>query len=142
MADGECIDHARLVVNAGTNVRWANDGETNTAIQFGAGAVPDLGDGLLQIAPGASISHRFDQPGTFNYQCSDGEDGSVQEAQILVEPSDSVRGKKENNILFLEGSFNLPRGTSLDGWMVFDIPEGTEIKNLRWRAGDSITVRF
>jgi hypothetical protein len=42
----------------------------------------------------------------------------------------------------LEGSFNLPRGTSLDGWMVFDIPEGTEIKNLRWRAGDSITVRF
>ena len=142
VADGECIDHARLVVNAGTNVRWANDGETNTAIQFGAGAVPDLGDGLLQIAPGASISHRFDQPGTFNYQCSDGEDGSVQEAQILVEPSDSVRGKKENNILFLEGSFNLPRGTSLDGWMVFDIPEGTEIKNLRWRAGDSITVRF
>jgi len=142
VADGECIDHARLVVNAGTNVRWANDGETNTAIQFGADAVPDLGDGLLQIAPGASISHRFDQPGTFNYQCSDGEDGSVQEAQILVEPSDSVRGKKENNILFLEGSFNLPRGTSLDGWMVFVIPEGTEIKNLRWRAGDSITVRF
>jgi hypothetical protein len=31
---------------------------------------------------------------------------------------------------------------SLDGWMVFDIPEGTKIKNLRWRAGDSITVRF
>ncbi len=144
VSNGECIDHARLVVNAGTNVLWTNRGETDTAIQFGAGEVPGFGDGLVQIAPGGSISHRFDQPGTFNYQCSggDGGDGSVQEAQILVEPSDSVRAKKENNILFLEGSFNLPRGHSLDGWMVFDIPIGTEIKNLRWRAGDSITVRF
>ena len=144
VAGGQCTDHSRLVVSAGTNVLWTNRGETNTAIQFGAGVVPDLGDGLIQIAPGGSISHRFDQPGTFNYQCSggDGRDGSVQEAQILVEPSDSVRAKKENNILFLEGSFNLPRGTSLDGWMIFDIPIGTEIKTLRWRAGDSITVRF
>jgi len=144
VSNGECIDHARLVVNAGTNIVWTNRGETDTAIQFGAGEIPGLGDGLVQIAPGGSVSHRFTQPGTFNYQCSggDGGDGSVQEAQILVEPSDSVRAKKENNILFLEGSFNLPRGHSLDGWMVFDIPIGTEIKNLRWRAGDSITVRF
>ena len=141
VADGECTDHARLVVNAGTNVQWTNRGETDTAIQFGAGEVPGLGDGLVQIAPGGSVSNRFDQPGTFDYQCSGG-DGSVQEAQILVEPSDSVRAKRENNILFLEGSFNLPRGTSLDGWMIFDIPIGTEIKILRWRAGDSITVRF
>jgi len=141
VADGECTDHARLVVNAGTNVQWTNRGESGTAIQFGAGAVPGLGDGLVQIAPGGSVSNRFDQPGTFEYQCSAG-DGSVQEAQILVEASDSVRDKKENNILFLEGSFDLPRGTSLDGWMVFEIPKGTEIKNLRWRAGDSITVRF
>ena len=141
VSNGECIDHARLVVNAGTNIVWTNRGETDTAIQFGAGEVPGLGDGLVQIAPGGSVSSRFDQPGTFDYQCSGG-DGSVQEAQILVEPADSVRAKKENNILFLEGSFNLPRGHSLDGWMVFDIPIGTEIKNLRWRAGDSITVRF
>jgi len=144
VSNGECIDHARLVVNAGTNIVWTNRGETDTAIQFGAGEVPGLGDDLVQIAPGGSVSNRFDQPGTFDYQCSggDGGDDSVQEAQILVEPSDSVRAKKENNILFLEGSFNLPRGHSLDGWMVFDIPIGTEIKNLRWRAGDSITVRF
>ncbi|MCH9016589.1 MAG: hypothetical protein IIB89_02330 [Chloroflexi bacterium] len=138
---GECIDHSRLVVNAGTNVLWTNKGDTGTGIQFGPGVLPGLGDSLLQIAPGGSISYRFDQPGTFNYQCSGGE-GPPQEAQILVEPADSVRGKKENNILFLEGSFNLPKDTAIDGWMVFDIPIGTEIKNLRWRAGDSITVRF
>jgi len=139
---GECTDHSRLVVNAGTNVQWTNRGDTNSAIQFGPGVLPDLGVDLLQIAPGASITHRFDQPGTFNYQCSGGEDGSPQPAQILVEPADSVRENKENNILFLEGSFNLPKGTSIDGWMLFDIPKDTKIKNLRWRAGDSITVRF
>jgi hypothetical protein len=59
-----------------------------------------------------------------------------------VEAADSVRDKQENNILFLEGSFNLLKNTSIDGWMVFDIPIDTKIKNLRWRAGDSITVRF
>ena len=139
---GECTDHARLVINAGTNVQWTNRGDTNSAIQFGPGVLPDLGVELLQIVPGASITHRFDQPGTFNYQCSGGGDGPPQPAQILVEAADSVRDKKENNILFLEGSFNLPKDTSIDGWMVFEIPIGTKIKTLRWRAGDSITVRF
>ena len=139
---GKCTDHSRLVVNAGTSVQWTNRGETVSAIQFGPGVLPDLGVDLLQIAPGASITHRFDQPGTFNYQCSGGGDDAPQPAQILVEPADSVRDKKENNILFLEGSFNLPKGTSIDGWMLFDIPIDTKIKNLRWRAGDSITVRF
>lgn len=138
---GECADHPRLVVNAGTNVQWTNAGDTDSAIQFGPGVLPDLGDSLLQIAPGASISHRFDQPGTFNYQCSGGE-GSPQPAQILVEAADSVRDKRENNILFLEGSFELPKDTSIDGWMVFEVPIDTKIKTLRWRAGDSITVRF
>ena len=139
---GECTDHARLVVNAGTNVQWTNRGDTNSAIQFGPGVLPDLGVDLLQIAPGASIAHRFDQPGTFNYQCSGDKGDAPQPAQILVEAADSVRDKQENNILFLEGSFNLLKNTSIDGWMVFDIPIDTKIKNLRWRAGDSITVRF
>ncbi|MCH7737875.1 MAG: hypothetical protein IH872_10820 [Chloroflexi bacterium] len=138
---GECTDHARVVVNAGTNVQWTNAGDTGSAIQFGPGVLPDLGDKLIEIAPGGSVSHRFNQPGTFDYQCSGG-DGPAQQAQILVEAADSVRGKKENNILFLEGSFNLPKDTSLDGWMIFEIPIGTKIRILRWRAGDSITIRF
>ncbi len=138
---GECTDYARVVVNASTTVRWWNSGDTESSIQFGPGATTRLGNDLLELSPGEEVSTRFDQPGTFSYQCS-GEDGDVQQAQILVEEANSVREQRENNILFLEGSFNLPKDTSLDGWMVFDIPEGTEIKNLRWRAGDSITVRF
>ena len=138
---GGCTDHARLIVNAGTNVRWNNSGDTGSAVQFSSGDLPEFGVEPVQIAPGGSVSHRFDQPGTFDYQCGGG-DGPLQSAQILVEAADSVRGKKENNILFLEGSFELAKNTSIDGWMVFEVPVGTKIRLLRWRAGDSITVRF
>jgi len=122
-------------------VEWTNRGDTDTSIQFGPGVLPELGGNPLQLSAGDTFSHRFDQPGTFNYQCKGGE-GSPQPAQIMVEPANSVREQRDNNILFLEGSFDLLKGTSLDGWMVFDIPEGTKIQNLRWRAGDSITIRF
>ena len=142
---GECTDHARLVVNAGTKVQWVNNGDSASAIQFGAGVLPALGDDPVLIAPGGSVSHRFDQPGTFDYECSAGgsaEEGAAQAAQILVEDADSVRGKKDNNILFLEGSFELAMDTAVDGWMVFEVPIDTKIRDLRWRAGDSITIRF
>ena len=138
---GECTDYARVVVTASTTIRWRNSEDTESSIQFEPGVTTGLGNDLLELAPGEEVSTRFDQPGTFEYQCS-GEEGDLQSAEILVEDANSVREQRENNILFLEGSFNLPKDTSLDGWMIFDIPKGTEIKNLRWRAGDSITVRF
>ncbi|MCH7712335.1 MAG: hypothetical protein IIC99_01805 [Chloroflexi bacterium] len=43
---------------------------------------------------------------------------------------------------FLVGSFKLDRGFSIDGWMVFEVPAGTEFRSLRWRAGDSLTIPF
>ena len=141
LVGGECVDHARIVVNAGTKVQWTNVGETDSAIQFGPGVLPELGADPVQIAPGGSVSHQFSQPGLFDYECSGGED-SPQRAQVLVEAADSVRGEKDNNILFLEDSFELPKGTAVDGWMIFEVPIDTKIRDLRWRAGDSITIRF
>ena len=213
MDGGKCTDHAKLVVNAGTNVRWTNDGDAGSAIEFAPGVLPGFGDGLSAIAPGASISHRFDQTGAFVYRCSGGTnypiasiadagDGDIlvttsgshglvagddisqtgltgssysgnyeiktvpsattytvagpftatdtgtlvigpsQLAQVLVEDADSIRGEKDNNILFLEGAFELPRGTAVDGWMIFEVPVDAKIRDLRWRAGGSITIRF
>ena len=136
--DGECRDHPRVVVNAGASVQWSNAGDTESSIRFDTGVVTELGNDIVQIVPGGTVSAKFEQPGAFGYTCG-GDDGP---AQILVEGSNSIRGQRENNILFLEGSFNLLKNTSLDGWMIFDIPKGTEIKSLRWRAGDSITIRF
>ena len=43
---------------------------------------------------------------------------------------------------FLAGSFRIPKGYSVDGWIVFEAPKGTEFSELRWRAGDSITIPF
>ena len=43
---------------------------------------------------------------------------------------------------FLLGSFKLDRGFSVDGWIVFETPIGTEFRSLRWKAGDSLTIPF
>ena len=141
LESGECIDGARLVVNVGTNVRWTNRGEINTAIQFGPGVLPQLGDDLIELSPGGSVSHHFGEVGTFAYQCSGG-DAPALPAQVLVEAADSERIERETNILFLEGTFELLKDTGVDGWMVFEVPKGIKIRDLRWRAGDSITIRF
>ena len=143
VADGQCPDHTRIVVNVGTNVHWNNSGNIDSTILPGPGFLPELGTELLKIAPGESKSYTFDEVGTFNYQCSVG-DSELQPAQVVVEPADMVRRHRENipEIRFLTGSFEIPRGNELDGWMVFEIPKDTKIRNLRWRAGDSITIRF
>ncbi len=39
-------------------------------------------------------------------------------------------------------SQQLPQGTGLDGWMVFEVPQGTMIRSLRWAAGDTVTIDF
>ncbi len=36
----------------------------------------------------------------------------------------------------------LPRGTGLDGWMVFEVPKGTQIRSFRWSSGDTLTIDF
>ena len=43
---------------------------------------------------------------------------------------------------FLAGSFQIPKDFSVDGWIVFEAPKGREFSELRWRAGDSITIEF
>ena len=43
---------------------------------------------------------------------------------------------------FLVGSVEIPRGHSIDGWLVFEVPEGTEFSELTWRAADSIIIPF
>ena len=63
-------------------------------------------------------------------------------AVIQVAPSDQESEVAARSVLFLEGSFELQKGHGLDGYMVFEVPAGTEFRDMRWRAGDSITIRF
>jgi hypothetical protein len=41
---------------------------------------------------------------------------------------------------FLAGEFELPKGFSIDGWILFEAPRGTEFRHIRWQAGDTITI--
>lgn len=36
----------------------------------------------------------------------------------------------------------LPRGTGLDGWMVFEVPRDTQFRSFRWGAGDTVIIDF
>ena len=44
--------------------------------------------------------------------------------------------------LWVERAQELPKGTGLDGWMVFEVPEGTQMRSFRWASGDTITIDF
>lgn len=49
------------------------------------------------------------------------------------------------NQSFVDGSdraFDLQKGFGIDGWMIFETPKDTEIRELRWRAGDSLSIEF
>ena len=39
-------------------------------------------------------------------------------------------------------AFELQQGFGVDGWLIFEIPKDAEIRELRWRAGDGLTIEF
>ena len=43
---------------------------------------------------------------------------------------------------FISGHFELARNMGIDGWLVFEAPRGTEFRQVKWRAGDSLTITF
>lgn len=62
-------------------------------------------------------------------------DGPVRSIQLQGKKAKAGEG-------FLAGSIEIEQGKSIDGWMVFEAPEGTQFKELRWRAVDSILIPF
>ena len=39
-------------------------------------------------------------------------------------------------------SQELPRGTGLDGWLIFEVPQDVQLRTFRWSAGDTISIDF
>ncbi len=39
-------------------------------------------------------------------------------------------------------AFELVQGFGVDGWLVFEVPIDSEIRELRWRAADGLTIEF
>ncbi len=138
---GQCFDGTRALVDPGTTVLWQSEAEVDQYVDFEDAGVGIGPDGRAELAPGASLSHTFSQPGNYPYACGTSEYSDLP-AEIRVVSNTGGDGVPERSVVFLEGSFELLRGYGLDGYMVFEAPAGTEFRDLRWRAGDSITIRF
>ncbi len=48
----------------------------------------------------------------------------------------------DGQIKIVQRAQQLPRGTGLDGWMVFEVPRDTEFRSFRWGAGDTVIIDF
>ena len=138
---GQCFDGTRALINPGTTVRWQSEAEVDQYVAFGDASVGVGPGGRAELAPGTSLSHTFSQPGNYPYVCGGG-DLPEFPAEVRVAPGEEPDDAAIRSVQFLEGSFELLRGHGLDGYMVFEVPAGTEFRDLRWRAGDSVTIRF
>ena len=48
----------------------------------------------------------------------------------------------DGQVKFVQRAQQLPRGTGLDGWLVFEVPRDTEFRSFRWAAGDTVIIDF
>ena len=46
------------------------------------------------------------------------------------------------SVLFLLGPVELPKDHLLSGWLVFEVPKGTQFTEIRWVAGDTVYLLF
>ncbi len=138
---GQCFDPNRVTITQGTAVNWVNDDSVvqSVKLDLSFGRVGDVAPASLE--PGDSFSHTFDSVGTWDYTCSASELPDSP-AQVKVEAAGQQPAVRERSMLFLDGPFELLRGTGIDGWMVFEAPKGTRFRDLRWLAGDVITITF
>ncbi len=141
MDSGECFDHSRSLLDVGAAVRWQNEAENAQYIDFEDASVVEDPQGRAEIAPGASLSSTVNRAGTYPYVCSDSESIDFPAELRVADPEVSF-DYIERTTKFLQGSFELLRGHGLDGFLIFEAPIGTEFRDIRWRAGDSITFTF
>lgn len=138
---GQCFDGTRALVDTGTNVRWQSEAEETQFLAFDDPSAAFGPSGEAEIGPGASVSHAFTDAGTYSYKCGTSE--AVEwPAEVQVAAPQTGTDYIERSTLFIQGSFEIQQGHGLDGYMVFEVPAGTEFRDMRWRAGDSITFRF
>jgi plastocyanin len=138
---GDCFDGTRALVDAGTSVKWQSESGERQILSFQDSSVPIGAAGNVELAPNASVAGTFTSEGTYGYSCS-GEDGRARLAELRVAAPEPDGEYIDRTTRFLHGSFELPQGHGLDGFLVFEVPAGTVFRDVRWRAGDSILFGF
>ena len=139
---GHCFDGTRALVDVGTSVKWQSESDEKQTITFQDSSVPVGAAGMVELGPNASVAGTFGSEGTYNYHCSSEERDAERPAELRVAVSDPDAEYIDRTTRFLQGSFELPQGHGVDGFLVFETPEGTVFRDIRWRAGDSILFGF
>ena len=138
---GQCFDGTRALINVGATVRWRSEDDKYQYIAFEDTGIAVGSDGRMDIAPGTSLTHTFGEAGMYPYVC-----GNLMNvkypAQIHAEFPSGDTDYLDRSTLFIQGAFELHQGHGLDGYLVFEVPVGVEFREMRWRAGDSITFTF
>ena len=138
---GQCFDGARALIDPGTTVKWQSEAEAGQYVAFQDDSI-SVGPGrkdrtrarrfrISHIRPAGRLPLRLRRPEYHEWPAE------IQVVSPSHEPDVAAR-----SVLFLEGSFELLKGHGLDGYLVFEAPVGTEFRDMRWKAGDSITIRF
>ena len=138
---GQCFDGTRALIDVGATTRWQSEAEEDQYIAFENAGVSVGPGGRAGIAPGASLTHTFSEAGRYPYVCGEPE-GREWPAEIYAMAPTAGTDYVERTTQFIQGSFELLQGHGLDGYLVFEVPEGTEFRDIRWRAGDSILFRL
>ena len=138
---GDCFDGTRALVEPGTAVRWQSEDDIAQYLAFENTSVAIGPGGRAELPPGESVSHVFNEAGTYRYACENrfGRElpGVVQVVSTAERASVSPR-----SVLFLDGPFELLKGHGLGGYLVFEVSTGSELQALHWLAGDTITIPF
>ena len=138
---GQCFDGGRSLIDVGGTVKWQSEATEEQYISFEDSSVSVGADGRAEIAPGEAVTHTFPNAGSYPYACG-GADGTEWPAEVYAAVPSEDTDYIERTTTFLNGSFELLQGYGLDGFLVFEAPAGVEFRDIRWRAGDSITFRF
>ena len=138
---GQCFDPHQMYISQGTTVNWVNEDSVVNYVRLDTS-----NEEPASINPGESYSHTFSETGTVDYQCAAkdlSDDGlTYQQAKVVVEDAQGQSPVETRSILFINGPFELQKGFEIEGLMVFEAPEGTELREFKWRAGDFITIEF
>ena len=138
---GECFDGPRTLLDVGSAVRWQSEAEGIQYLTFDNWTLGVSPDERAEVPAGQSLTSTFDRAGTYRYRCGDSEAVDFP-AELWVADPEVTYDFIKRTTTFLQGSFELLQGHGLDGFLIFEAPVGTEFRDVRWRAGDSITFGF
>tara|TARA_B100001123_G_C15006459_1_gene905707 strand:- start:428 stop:823 length:396 start_codon:yes stop_codon:yes gene_type:complete len=53
---------------------------------------------------------------------------------------ETAHPKEDSHLPLNLGYFDLPRGQSLEFWMIFDVPKGAVIESFKWDGGGDVVI--